>query len=112
MEIFCTTKFARYLNDKTYREKKLAESARPFLRVINKLRACETLEIFIHLENVYKRRCHLLKGNLKGIFSCDLEHPFRLLFKPDPPAELKGHEMDISSVRSIRIVDVKINTHE
>ena len=28
-------------------------------------------------------RCHeLKKGNLKGVFSMDLKHPFRLLFRP------------------------------
>ena len=112
MEIFYTTKIAHYINDKTHREKKLAKSVRPFLRVINRLESCETLEDFINLEKVYKRRCHLLKGNLKGIFSCDLEHPFRLLFQPDPPAKMKGNEMDLSSVRSVRIVDVKKDTHK
>lgn len=27
-------------------------------------------------------RCHELKGDLAGVFSMDLTHPYRLLFKP------------------------------
>lgn len=36
-------------------------------------------------------RCHELKGNLAGVFSMDLTHPYRLLFKPlKTPKELRG----------------------
>lgn len=51
-------------------------------------------------------RCHELKGNLAGIFSIDLEHPYRLLIKPVNAKSKK--EMPIEKDRWNEIVEVAI----
>lgn len=40
-------------------------------------------------------RCHLLKGDLKGLYAMDLIHPFRLIF------EKKGEEIQIAKITDI-----------
>ena len=57
-------------------------------------------------------RLHQLTGNLKGVYSLDLEHPLRLLIKPDhdPPKVLPGGGVDEKAVTAIRIVDIT-DTH-
>lgn len=45
------------------------------------LRAAENLADFWP-PNQLPERCHELKGELLGVFSLDLVHPFRLLFQP------------------------------
>jgi len=40
-------------------------------------------------------RCHELHGNLDGVLSLDLEHPYRLLFEPtEPPPRLPDGGLD------------------
>ena len=58
-------------------------------------------------------RCHQLKGRRKGQYSVDVEHPFRLLFKPDnDPIPLKTDKgLDLERVDRIKIIDV-VDTHE
>jgi plasmid maintenance system killer protein len=58
-------------------------------------------------------RVHELKGNLAGIFSMDLKHPQRLLFKPlDDPKELNpGDEKQRwQSIKSIVVISIE-DTH-
>jgi proteic killer suppression protein len=45
------------------------------------LMAAETLADFWP-PNQLPERCHELKGQLKGTFSIDLVHPYRILFRP------------------------------
>jgi proteic killer suppression protein len=58
-------------------------------------------------------RCHELKGHRAGIFSVDLEHPYRLLFRPDhdpvPTREEGG--IDWSQINEIEIISVE-DTHD
>lgn len=58
-------------------------------------------------------RLHELKGDRKGQFSFDLDHPYRLIFVPDhkpvPSAEDGG--MDWSRVTAVKILGVE-DTHE
>jgi len=46
------------------------------IKRLDQLRACPT---FKHMTF---DRPHELKGDKKGIFAVDIEHPFRILFKP------------------------------
>lgn len=57
-------------------------------------------------------RLHELAGREKGIFSIDLVHPYRLLFKPDqePEPRLPNKEWDFDSITIIKIIEVK-DTH-
>lgn len=56
---------------------------------------------------------HELKGDRKGIFSVDLDHPYRLLFRPadSPPPQRKEGGIDWMKVTAIEIIDIE-DTHE
>jgi plasmid maintenance system killer protein len=58
-------------------------------------------------------RCHELKDNLAGVFSLDLDHPYRLLFKPaeNPPPKKEDGGIDWKRVTSVIVLEVK-DTHE
>lgn len=58
-------------------------------------------------------RCHELKGKLRGTFSVDLMHPYRLLIRPSHSDEILGRHKEHSrweSIRSIDIVEIR-DTH-
>jgi|JI102314A2RNA_FD_contig_31_1366611_length_802_multi_2_in_0_out_0_2 proteic killer suppression protein len=57
-------------------------------------------------------RRHQLKGDRKEQFAVDLEHPFRLIFKPDSkPALLPDGGIDLKLVNGIIILSVE-NYHD
>jgi proteic killer suppression protein len=73
---------------------------------LNALRDANTLEDLRNMPG----RFHELIGERKGQWSCDLEHPFRLVFKPhENPIPVNGHGQyiwfEISGVEVIEIVD-------
>ncbi|MFA6541373.1 MAG: type II toxin-antitoxin system RelE/ParE family toxin [Bacteroidota bacterium] len=72
--------------------------------------AAETLSMLSTLPQV---RCHELIGNRKGTLAVDLDHPYRLIFKPtDDPLPVKNDGgLDWNSVKSIKILEV-VNYHE
>lgn len=57
-------------------------------------------------------RCHELTGNLKGVLSVDLDHPWRLLFVPahNPVPKRKDGGLDWERVTAIEIIEIK-DTH-
>ncbi len=73
------------------------------------LRAADTLSVISHLP---PPRCHELSGKESGIFSVDLEHPYRLLFIPaDDPIPLRADGgIDREQVREIEILEIR-DTH-
>ena len=78
------------------------------MRRLDEIKAADNLKI---LKAVHTR-CHPLKGNRKGQWSVDLEHPYRLIFEPaNEPLPL--HEdggLDIERVTAVRIIAVE-DTH-
>lgn len=58
------------------------------------------------------RCCHELTGNRKGQLSMDLDHPYRLIFKPghDPVPERSEGGLDWRAVTEITIIGV-VDTH-
>jgi plasmid maintenance system killer protein len=58
-------------------------------------------------------RCHELKGDHHGQLSLDLDHPWRLIFKPAdiPPALKPDGGMDWANVHVINILGIK-DTHD
>jgi plasmid maintenance system killer protein len=72
------------------------------------LRAAETLADMRHLPG----RCHELHANLAGFLSLDLDHPYRLLFRPaDGTDPGPGGGLDWSKVSAVTIVSVT-DTHD
>lgn len=60
-------------------------------------------------------RCHELKGNEKGHFSVDLQHPFRLIFAPVAhdyiDIFLEDGVFDLNKITEIEIIDIR-DTHD
>lgn len=57
-------------------------------------------------------RCHELIGNRKGQLSVDLDHPYRLILKPnhDPVPERSEGGLNWQAVTEIKIIGV-VDTH-
>lgn len=83
-------------------------SAKKIKRRLDDLRAAECLEDMRHLPG----RCHELRGDLKGVLSLDVQHPYRLLFVPahDPVPKKPDGGLDWTQVTAITIIDIE-NTH-
>ncbi len=75
-------------------------------RRMSVLRAAPTLEDVSHRP---PERRHELKGRRKGTFAVDLEHPYRLVFKPDhnPLPFKEDGGIDLRKVTAITIVGVE-----
>lgn len=86
------------------------QRARLIRRRLDDLRAAPTLETVRYLPQA---RCHELKGNLSGLLSVDLDHPYRLLLRPanDPvPRKIDGG-LDWGKVSAIEVLRVE-DTHD
>ena len=84
--------------------------SRKVQRRLAQLSAAEKLE---DLRNT-PGRCHELKGDRGGQLSLDLDHPYRLIFKPaDNPPAIKEDDggIDWKRVMKITILGVE-DTHE
>ena len=93
---------------KTARKKLGQRCGDLLLRRRQEIEAAETLAI---LRQVHPRT-HELAGRLKGIISLDLEHPFRLLIRPDndPVPLLEDGGLDWAAVTIVQIWEVE-DTH-
>lgn len=108
MEVsFETKKLAKVLNSEK-------ETAREFGSKLGKIimRRLAVLEAANCLEDVpitppFRR--HKLKQNRKGQFAVDLEHPYRLIFKPNHhpmPLKVDGG-LDLRRITAITILEVE-----
>lgn len=75
-----------------------------YLRRIAALDAANSLEDVRNMPG----RFHELKQNRKGQWSCDLDHPFRLIFKPheDPIPEDENHKYIWAEILGVEIVEI------
>lgn len=104
---FDDNKLRKYANNDKQAIKKLGQRrADLYKQRLDDLFNASTLEDVRYLPGNY----HELKGNRKGQWACDLDHPFRLIFEPheDPiPANESGQYIwiEIKGVEIIEIVD-------
>lgn len=104
---FDDNKLRKYANNDKQAIKKLGQRrAELYKRRLDDLFDASTLEDVRYLPGNY----HELKGNRKGQWACDLDHPYRLIFEPheDPiPANESGQYiwLEIKGVEIIEIVD-------
>lgn len=80
--------------------------AKLFITRLNALLDAVTLEDVRHVPGKF----HELTGDRKGQWSCDLGHPYRLIFTPqEVPIPINDHGqyiwLEITSVEIIEIVD-------
>lgn len=57
-------------------------------------------------------RCHELKGNMAGLLSLDIDHPYRLIFEPahDPIPQKDDGGINWNDVTAVRIIGIE-DTH-
>jgi proteic killer suppression protein len=57
-------------------------------------------------------RCHELHGDLGGTLSLDLDHPYRLLFRPSTdPGPGPGGGLEWSAIAAVTIIGI-VDTHD
>lgn len=107
---FKTGKLAKQFNSD--RELKRAHGDRQADLIRECLDDLEAVECLADMWSLPQHRCHQLAENLKGVFSLDLVHPYRLLFRPadDPLPLLEDGGIDLANVKSVEILGVE-NTH-
>jgi proteic killer suppression protein len=77
--VYADKELARCAGDKAYAVRKMGQRrAEIYLDRINDLQGAADLD---SLKNV-PGRYHELVGNRAGQWACDLDHPYRLIFKP------------------------------
>lgn len=79
--------------------------------VLTQMRAAPTLGTFAPPMSP-PHRCHELTGNRKGQLTVDLDHPYRLVFRPthDPLPTRPEGGLDWKQVTSIEIIEIE-DTH-
>lgn len=80
------------------------QNATKITQRIEQLRAIETLG---HMLKYRIGRCHPLKGDFKGLFALDIEHPYRLIIEPVFEVEVNKAKVDYYCVKIIKIIGVK-----
>lgn len=106
MEInFKTKKLGKILNSRKLIEKQYGNIAAK--KIIGRLK---TMTLAKNLKEVMKLpgRHHALTSNRKGQFACDLEHPYRLIYKPDnDPLPFDENNMLIySKITIVEIIEI------
>ena len=111
MEIwFKNAGIQRTCSQKTVAQKRLGEKkAMKLQQRMMELKAAENLT---DISRLPPARCHELKGNHAGELSVDLEHPFRLLFRPanEPIPKKADGGLDWEGVSAVEIIGVE-DTH-
>lgn len=94
-------------NDRDLRKKYGAVQAKKIQQRLASLRAAQTLADMRMLPG----RCHELHGDLAGYLTLDLDHPYRLLFRPAGEIPVgPGGGLDWSAVSTVIVVSVT-DTH-
>ena len=109
---FASKKLSKELNEEKNLVKVHGSLRAKKLRVVMaQLRAAPTLGIFAPPMSP-PHRCHELTGNRQGQLTMDLDHPYRLVFRPnhDPlPKRVEGG-LDWKQVTAIEIIEIE-DTH-
>jgi plasmid maintenance system killer protein len=108
--IFKTKKFAKECNDyKLLQIHQGPQRAKLIRRRLDELKAANVLD---EIKTLPQARCHELTGDRSGQISVDLDHPYRLLFRPgNNPIPLKPDGgLDWTKVTQIEILGVE-DTH-
>ncbi len=96
-------------NEKAMRKRWGNKLARKLKQRLTELWAATTLH---DISRVPPPRCHELKGKRKGQLSVDLDHPYRLIFKPDhaPLPRKRDGGLDWDMVIKVVVIEV-VDTH-
>jgi proteic killer suppression protein len=96
-----------FRNERELRKKHGVVRAKKIQQRLKDLGAAETLAVMRSAPG----RCHELHGDRAGQLSLDLDHPYRLLFKPvGNPDPGPGGGLDWSAVRAVVVIGIE-DTH-
>jgi plasmid maintenance system killer protein len=115
MEIFASDgRLRRALENEKARQKLFGtNTAKKFALRLTVLEAADSLADFWPPKSG-PERCHELLGKMAGMFSIDLNQPFRLLFRPvelSPPPDRSDEQARWKSIKAIEIAAIE-DTHE
>ena len=108
--LFKTKKFEKQCNSQASLVRAYgSRCAKLIRRRLDELWAANSLE---DIRSLPQTRCHELKGGHSGNLSVDLEHPYRLLFRPanEPTTRKDDGGLDWDRVTVIEILGVE-DTH-
>lgn len=82
-------------------------------KVMQRMMELQAAETLADLSRLPPARCHELTGDRKGVFSVDLDHPYRLLFVPDhdPVPTQQDGGIDRRAVKRIEVIEIA-DTHK
>lgn len=109
---FANRKLMKQMNDSREMVKVHgSKRAKKLQIVLTQLHAAPNLGVFAPPYSP-PHRCHELTGNRKGQLSVDLDHPYRLILKPDhePIPQRSEGGLDWQAVTEIIIIGV-VDTH-
>ncbi len=86
-------------DDKLLTRKYGAQQAKEIIQRINEFTAAENL---FDISKIPQARLHSLANNLKGFWSVDIKHPYRMLIEL-----LNGDSGDLKTVTAIKIEDIQ-----
>lgn len=91
-------------NNKKLVRKYGPQNARLIVRRLNELKATESLGIMVKFRI---GRCHPLKGNLKGMYGLDLDHPDRLIIQPVIDKNMDVSKLNLHEIKEVIVWEVK-----
>jgi plasmid maintenance system killer protein len=106
-------KLREAVQDESARTKRYgADMAKKLTLRLASLRAAASLAVFWPPKSG-PERCHELKGELAGVFSVDLNQPYRLLFIPDEtkPGDRSDEQRRWGFITAIELTGIE-DTHE
>lgn len=97
-----------YRHERELRKRHGVVRAKKIEQRLKALQGAETLADMRFLPG----RCHELHGDLAGVLSLDLDHPYRLLFRPST-AQVPGPGggLDWSAVTAVTVIGI-VDTHD
>ena len=100
--LFKNKKLEKQANERRRAEKELGTlRAKLYLKRLNELRDAECLE---DVRNLPGAKYHELKGDLSGVFACNVDQPYRLLFEPlDCESSSPTDWSEITAVKILKI---------
>lgn len=107
---FADKELKKYASDQRKCQKAMGKvRAELFLRRINDLQTAVTLEDVRYMPGHY----HELTQDRKGQWACDLDQPYRLIFKPheDPIPEDEHHKYIWAEIIGVEILEI-VNYHK
>jgi len=102
---FADKKLKKYANNNSLAVQKMGDKRAKFYQ--KRLEDLKDAASFADLEHL-PGRFHQLTENRKDQWSCDLDHPYRLIFEPaeDPIPKDKDGKQILIEIKSIEIIEV------